>query len=121
MKALIIGGGIGGLSTGIALRRAGWEVAVFERAPAFREVGAGLTLWANAVRALDSLGVGEALRAGGMADAPGGGVRTWRGRMLLSLSSEDLTRVTGAPSVATHRAELIDLLVDALGRDVVHM
>jgi 2-polyprenyl-6-methoxyphenol hydroxylase-like FAD-dependent oxidoreductase len=58
-KALIIGGGIGGLAAGVALRRVGWDVAVFEQAPAYREVGAGLTLWANAVRALAVLGLAD--------------------------------------------------------------
>lgn len=45
MRALIIGGGIGGLATAIALRRTGWEVAIYERAPELLEVGAGLILW----------------------------------------------------------------------------
>ncbi len=49
---LIIGGGIGGLSTAIALQRAGIDVTVFESVNEMREVGAGLTLWTNAVRAL---------------------------------------------------------------------
>jgi len=53
MRALIIGGGIGGLAAGLALRGAGLDVAVFERAPEFRTVGAGLTLWANAVNSLN--------------------------------------------------------------------
>ena len=51
-RVLIIGGGIGGLSAGIALRRAGFEVDVFERAPEFTEIGAGISLWANAIYAL---------------------------------------------------------------------
>lgn len=62
-EAIIIGGGIGGLCAGIALQRAGGRVAVYEAAPAPREVGAGLTLWPNALRALDQLGLGVATRA----------------------------------------------------------
>src|SRR4051794_14738631 len=99
MRALIIGGGVGGLSAGIALRRAGWDVAVFERAPAFGAVGAGLTLWANAVKALDSLGVGPALREGSRKTA-GGGFHTWRGRPLAVFPADSLDRLTGAPTVA---------------------
>ena len=52
--ALIIGGGIGGLAAAIALRRAGIQAAVYERVDEMRPVGAGLALWANAVRALMS-------------------------------------------------------------------
>jgi 2-polyprenyl-6-methoxyphenol hydroxylase-like FAD-dependent oxidoreductase len=47
-KVMVAGAGIGGLSAAIALRRAGFEVTVFERAAELREVGAGLLLAANA-------------------------------------------------------------------------
>jgi len=43
----IIGGGIGGLATACALQRQGIQVTLFERNPELREIGAGLTLWAN--------------------------------------------------------------------------
>ena len=46
-KAMVAGAGIGGLTAAIALRRAGFEVAVFERTTELREVGAGLLLAAN--------------------------------------------------------------------------
>jgi 2-polyprenyl-6-methoxyphenol hydroxylase-like FAD-dependent oxidoreductase len=45
--ALIVGAGIGGLSAGIALRRAGWAVRIFERAASPRELGFGLALAPN--------------------------------------------------------------------------
>jgi 2-polyprenyl-6-methoxyphenol hydroxylase-like FAD-dependent oxidoreductase len=56
-KAIVIGGGIGGLAAAVALRKVGMAVTVFERAPAIREVGAGLSLWSNAVTALRRLGL----------------------------------------------------------------
>ena len=62
MRAIIIGGGIAGLASALALTQRGWQVEVFERAPEFTEVGAGLSLWPNALRALDALGVGEGVR-----------------------------------------------------------
>jgi len=65
MKALIIGGGIGGVSAAIALLRSGIEAVVFEQADALREVGAGLSLWTNAVEALRKLGAEEAVLATG--------------------------------------------------------
>ncbi|MBM0278419.1 FAD-dependent oxidoreductase, partial [Micromonospora tarensis] len=48
--AVVVGGGIGGLSAALALHRHGWRVTVLERAAELREVGAGLSLMANAVR-----------------------------------------------------------------------
>ncbi len=57
MKALIAGAGIGGLAAGIALRQAGLEVQIFERSPQLQEIGAGLMIWPNGSRALESLGV----------------------------------------------------------------
>src|SRR5687768_192640 len=64
-KAMIVGGGIGGLTAAVALGRAGVEVAVFERAPELKEIGAGISLWANATRALGELGLYDEVRAAG--------------------------------------------------------
>jgi 2-polyprenyl-6-methoxyphenol hydroxylase-like FAD-dependent oxidoreductase len=61
-KAVIIGGGIAGLSAGIALRDAGWDIALYEQAPQLTAMGAALSIWPNAVAALDRLGCGEVLR-----------------------------------------------------------
>src|SRR5258708_38638386 len=60
----IIGGGIGGLATASALQRQGIQVAVFEGNPELREIGAGLTLWANGVQVRRHLGLAAALGAG---------------------------------------------------------
>jgi 2-polyprenyl-6-methoxyphenol hydroxylase-like FAD-dependent oxidoreductase len=63
MRAIVVGAGIGGLSAALALRRVGVDVALYERAPELTEVGAGISLWANALRALDHIGAGPAVRA----------------------------------------------------------
>ncbi len=69
-SAVVVGGGIGGLATAIALCSRGWRVRVFERAPELTEVGAGISLWSNALRALDLIagGLGEQVRALGDAE-----------------------------------------------------
>ncbi len=61
-RIVVVGGGIGGLSTAIALDKAGFQVDVFEQSPALREGGAGVGLWSNAMASLDQLGVGAELR-----------------------------------------------------------
>src|ERR1700690_4530083 len=58
---LVSGGGIGGLVTAYALARLGFGVRVFEQAPEFREVGAGIQLGPNIFRVLDKIGLKEAV------------------------------------------------------------
>jgi 2-polyprenyl-6-methoxyphenol hydroxylase-like FAD-dependent oxidoreductase len=60
--ATVIGGGIAGLASAIALAQAGWRVTVLERAAAFGEVGAGLATTGNGMTALAALGLGDAIR-----------------------------------------------------------
>ena len=61
VPVLVIGGGIGGLAAARALSLKGHAVHVLERAPEFAEIGAGLQLAPNAMRALDRLGVLQAV------------------------------------------------------------
>ncbi|WP_022706703.1 FAD-dependent monooxygenase [Paracoccus zeaxanthinifaciens] len=61
-RAAVIGAGIGGLTAALALARRGADVTLDERAPELGDVGAGIQISANAVRVLDALGVGQALR-----------------------------------------------------------
>jgi 2-polyprenyl-6-methoxyphenol hydroxylase-like FAD-dependent oxidoreductase len=64
MRVVIVGGGIGGLACAAALRRVGLtDIVVLEQAPALREVGAGVALWPNAMKTMDALGAGDAIRA----------------------------------------------------------
>jgi 2-polyprenyl-6-methoxyphenol hydroxylase-like FAD-dependent oxidoreductase len=119
-KAIIVGGGIGGLCAAIAVRRAGLDVEVYEQAPEIKEVGAGLSLWANAIRALDDLGLGDVVRA---ASVPYdvGGLRTWDGTVLSSVSSEELSRLFGTPVIVMHRAELVAALMDAVPQGTIRL
>ena len=113
MRALVIGGGIGGLAAAVALRRAGHEVTVFEQAPAFREVGAGLAVSANALKALDALGLRERAAARGALAR----------RLLLRTSSglvlSDFRLEAGQESVGIHRAALLEILAAAAREQTV--
>jgi len=80
-RAVVIGAGIGGLAAAAGLRAAGWDVTVCERAAALEPVGAGLALAPNGLRALDALGIGDAVRAYAVPQELG--IRSPDGRWLL--------------------------------------
>ena len=63
MQILVSGGGIGGMAAALAASRAGWDVRLFERTPAFSEVGAGIQLGPNVTRVLHGWGLVDALAA----------------------------------------------------------
>ena len=90
MKAIIIGGGIGGLTAAIALHKVGIEAHVHERALIRCEIGAGISLWANAIHALEALGLGDAMQTHVLSELRGG-LRTWCGTVLSAASWDELT------------------------------
>ncbi|MFM9886899.1 MAG: FAD-dependent monooxygenase, partial [Burkholderiales bacterium] len=62
-QAIIAGGGIAGLAAGAALAQRGWRVRIFERSPELRTFGAGIYIWDNGLRILESIGAyDEAVR-----------------------------------------------------------
>jgi 2-polyprenyl-6-methoxyphenol hydroxylase-like FAD-dependent oxidoreductase len=109
MRVIVVGGGIAGLSVAIGLRQTGHEVIVLERAPRIDPVGAGITLFANAMRALARLGVREAVAAQG-ATARRSAILTWKGGELTQVPA-DLLEGT----IAVHRADLQAGLAGAAG------
>src|SRR5262245_18699171 len=119
-RAVVIGAGIGGLSAALALKQTGWEVAVYERAPALREVGCGITARANAVRVLRNMGVAEPIEAVA-APLAHSEARSWRGRLLVETDFREMHRKLGVPSIGIHRADLQAKLADALGREHIHL
>jgi 2-polyprenyl-6-methoxyphenol hydroxylase-like FAD-dependent oxidoreductase len=120
LKALVIGGGIGGLSAAIALSQAGLDVEVFERANEIHEAGAGISLWANAIDALDRLGLGGAVRAASVAYEVGG-LRRWDGAVISSVATQELVRILRIPVIVMHRADLIAALSQAVPSGVVRL
>ncbi len=118
-RALVVGGGIGGLAAALGLQRGGWQVQVLERAPAGAPPGSGLGLWPNGLRALAVLGVQEPVLAGA---ALGGrsGVRAPSGRWIARTDIGGAVRDRfGLPLVIASRQAVIAALAAALGADRV--
>ena len=114
-QALIAGGGIGGLATALAASRAGWDVQLFERAPAFSAVGAGIQLGPNVVKVLQSWGLADALHAVAAFPEQLQVRSAASGKMLgvMRLGSAMVQR-HGAPYATVHRADLHGLLLNAV-------
>ncbi|MFC9970744.1 FAD-dependent monooxygenase [Spirillospora sp. NPDC127200] len=120
MKAIVIGGGIGGLTAAAALKGRGWTVRVLERAPTLEPVGSGLAMMPNALRALDALGIGDRVRE--LATFAGdGGLRRPSGGWLSRTSAEAAAERFGDPTVVLLRATLVDLLQDLLDPAEIHL
>jgi salicylate hydroxylase len=114
-RILIAGGGIGGLSAALSLIKAGFEVEVFEQAPALMEIGAGIQLSANAIHILFSHGLEQRLSQIWVKPS------TYVFRLHDSgeiISKIDLAeaheRQHGAPYCQFHRGDLLDVLVARL-------
>ncbi len=117
-RAAIIGGGIGGLTTAIALRKIGFEVDVYERAPELKEVGSGMSLWPNAVRSLNEIDPNILSRL----QTRGRSLR----RLLMKDPSGELIKTLPLPAadcngIAIHRAELQSALAEAVSARSIHL
>ncbi|MEV8632005.1 FAD-dependent oxidoreductase [Streptosporangium sp. NPDC051023] len=119
-RAVVIGAGIGGLTAAVALRRRGWDVTVCERAPSLEPVGSGLAIAANALKALDTLGIGHEIRA--LSAVRGeGGVRRPDGRWLMRTTDEAVSARNGDSMVLLRRADLVDALSAGLAPGSVRL
>ena len=116
MRIAIIGGGIGGLTTALALRQFGFEPEVFEQAPDLLEVGAAILMWPNAMRVLQRLGLGETIRErGGILERA-----CWLNYDGRVLNNFRLPK-TELPAVVLHRAELQRALLEPLPDESIHL
>jgi len=115
MKALIAGGGIGGLASAIALRLRGWDVCVLEQAPALREIGAGLQISPNGWRVLEALGVAPLLQST-LFEPQAIEMRIGRsGAPVFRLPMRGYAQQRwGAPYIHIHRADLVAALAQRL-------
>ncbi|MQP66553.1 NAD(P)-binding protein [Niveispirillum sp. SYP-B3756] len=115
-RITIVGGGIGGMTAAIALQQQGFTVTLAEAAPAFGEVGAGVTLSPNAMKGFIHVGLCEQIAAAGV-EPRRQRIQHWQdGRLLRPMERADMRAKHGAPYVYIHRADLHAILVDAAAR-----
>ena len=119
LPILVAGGGIGGLAAAYALARKGFPVRVFEQAPEFKELGAGIQLGPNIFRALEKIGLKDAVLASSHLPPAM--------EMRCALSGEMVTRIPlddprflerfQQPYAVTHRADIHAAILQACERN----
>jgi 2-polyprenyl-6-methoxyphenol hydroxylase-like FAD-dependent oxidoreductase len=116
-RIVVVGGGIAGLATAVALQRRGHDVELLEERTDTSS-GAGISIWPNALAALDEIGLGDAVRAaGGRVTA---GALRWRdGTWLRRPHHDRIVSALGEPLVVVQRAKLSDVLAGGLAPDSV--
>jgi salicylate hydroxylase len=110
---LIAGGGMGGLGAALALARAGHAVRLFERAPAFREAGAGIQLGPNVFAMFERLGVRQAMAA--QAAFPSALVMrcALHGHAIARIALDGMAARYGHPYAVIHRGDMLEALLAA--------
>lgn len=116
-RIAIIGGGIGGLTTAIALRHFGFEPEVFEQAPALLDVGAAIAVWPNAMRVFRHLGISErVIEQSGVINEI-----HWLHHDGRLINRVRLKLDESIPAVALHRADLQHTLLSQLPQSSIHL
>lgn len=115
MKAIIAGGGIGGLTSALCFAHFGWNVTVLEQATAITEIGAGIQISPNAMKVFEALGIDAPLIAAGF--------KPEAIELRMGVSGNHLIRAPlgdkavqrwGSPYIHIHRADLIAALQASL-------
>ncbi|MEP1144969.1 MAG: FAD-dependent monooxygenase [Henriciella sp.] len=114
-KALVAGGGIGGLTAALCFHHHGWSVEVCEKSAELGEVGAGIQISPNAMKVFEALGLGDALSNAGFRPE---GIQMRMGesgmRLVNTALGEAAVKRWGSPYLHIHRADLIAVLQAAL-------
>ncbi|MBW4580826.1 MAG: FAD-dependent urate hydroxylase HpxO [Tildeniella nuda ZEHNDER 1965/U140] len=120
LRVIVIGAGMGGLTTGIALQQAGYTVKVYDRVSELRPAGAAISLWSNGVKVLNHLGLASEIASiGGQMDRMSYHRHT--GETLNDFSLLPLIEQVGQRPYPVARSELQQMLLQALGTENVQL
>jgi FAD-dependent urate hydroxylase len=120
LTAIVIGAGMGGLTTGIALQQAGYTVKIYDRVSALRPAGAAISLWSNGVKVLNHLGLAKEIASiGGQMDRMAYYSHT--GEALNDFSLLPLIEQVGQRPYPVARSELQQMLLQAFGAENVQL
>jgi len=120
-RIIIIGGGLGGLATAIALCRKDFEVNVYEQASALGEVGAGINVGPNGVKAFRYLGLEADLNQIGFVPTGRANRHLRTGRLIHTIPLRNIVERFGAQFILTHRADLLELLARRVQESSLHL
>ncbi len=118
LNVVVVGGGIGGLFAANALIAQGLRVSVYEQAPALGEVGAGVFLTPNSVRQLQRVGLGPSVEKWGARVGPDSRYFRHDGAPIAPVQVTDSSGWNA--TFGMHRADLVEILANALPAQVVH-
>ncbi|MHA3080729.1 FAD-dependent urate hydroxylase HpxO [Acinetobacter sp. ANC 5502] len=121
MDIVIIGAGMGGLTTGIALKKFGHKVTIYEQTEKILPVGAAISLWSNGVKCLNYLGLSDKIAklGGQMNDLAY--VDGLTGETMTQFSLQPLIQEVGQRPYPVSRADLQNMLMDEFGREDIHL
>lgn len=112
----VIGAGIGGLTLALALRQAGFDPQIYERAAELREAGTAIALWPNATRILKHLGrLDDLLECSSLITECE--IRTFKNKLIRRWSIPKFS----TPAIFTHRADLHAVLAGAVPAEKIHL
>src|SRR6185295_12589159 len=119
LSIAVVGAGIGGLTVAATLRHFGMDVQIYEQAPRFARIGAGIQMMPNSMRVLRQIGIEQRLRA--VSFAPHSHLnRVWdTGEVTRELPMPE--SLHGAPYLCMHRGDLHDALLSALPAEIIHL
>src|ERR1700757_4756837 len=122
LRIAVIGGGIGGLTAALSLRRAGFEVDVYEQAPELTQIGGGINMGPNAARILRRLGLAVGLDREGVRPRFTHQRRWQDGRTLQRAPLNPLCEeLFGAPHITIHRADLLAVIAAGFPPERIHL